>query len=74
MYPRAHTPILPQNNIICIELYGPRSLQDMNPLHLGLHNMFVLLFKRVQATCGNKIKMVTYMKFCIKGLRRIKLY
>ena len=44
MDPRPHTPVLPQNNFIWIELYGPPSLQDTNPLRLELHNMFVLLF------------------------------
>ena len=43
MYPRPNTPVLTQNNLIWIELSGPQIIQFVNPLHLDLRNMVVLL-------------------------------
>ena len=69
MDPRLHTPILPWNNFIWIELSGPPSLQAMNPLRLELYTLFVLLFWKGQATCGNKVGTVAERKFRIRGLK-----
>ena len=68
MYPRPHNPILPQNKFIWIELSGPPSAHAINPLHLGLHTLFILLFWKLQATCDNKIGTVEESKFIIRGL------
>ena len=56
MYPRPHTSILPQNNFIWIELYGPPSFQAMNTLFLELRNLFVLLFLEGHATCDKNLE------------------
>ena len=69
MDPRPHTPIIPQNNFIWIELSGPPSLQAMNPLCLELHNLFVILLLKGQATFGKKIGRVAERKFKIRGLK-----
>ena len=41
----------------------------MNPLRLEIHNMFVLLFRKVQETRGKKLGTVTWRKFIIRGLK-----
>ena len=69
MDPRHNIAIFPGNNFILIELSGPPSLQDMNPICLELHHVFVLLFWKGQPTCGNKIGTVTERKFRIRGLK-----
>ena len=40
MEPRPHTPILPQNSFRLIELSGPPSHQDINPLRLEINSLF----------------------------------
>ena len=40
MEPMLHTPILPQNNFMYIELSAPQSLQNMNPLRMEIHTFF----------------------------------
>ena len=56
MDPIPHTPLLPQNNFIWIELYGPPSFQAMNILFLELHTLFVLLFLEGHATCDKNLE------------------
>ena len=41
---RLNTPIVPQNDFICIELFVPISPQAVNPLRLEIQTLFVLLF------------------------------
>ena len=69
MDPRQHTPVLTQNNLVFIELSGPPIIQAMNPLYLELHNLIVLLFWKLQTTCGNKLGTVAEKKFRIRGLK-----
>ena len=69
IYISPHTPIPPQNNFILFELSVPLSVQDMNPLHLELHALFVLLFLKLQSTCGNRIGTVEERKFRIMGVK-----
>ena len=69
MKPRPHTPILKQNNFICIELSGPPGIQATNPLLLELRNMFVLLFWKGKATCFKKLETVSERKSRIRGLK-----
>ena len=56
MDPRPHTPILTQNNLICIELYVPPILQDKNPLCLELRNIFVILFREDKRPVATNLK------------------
>ena len=69
MDPRQHNPVLTWNNLVFIEISGPPSLQVMNPLYLELHNLIVLLFWKLQTTCGNKLGTVAERKFRIRGLK-----
>ena len=69
MYPIPHTFTLPGKNFICIELSGPRSLQAMNPLYLGSHNICLLLLLKGQTTCGKKLETAAERKFSIRGLK-----
>ena len=66
---RPHTTILPQNNFMWIEPSVPPIIQDINPLRLELHNMYVLLFCKGQATGVNKLGIVAYRKFMIRGIK-----
>ena len=58
---------------IWIELYGPRSIQDMNPLRLDQQNLFVVLFQKRQETCDNKLETETEMKFSARGIKNTVL-
>ena len=69
MDPMPHNIILPQSNLICIELSGPLIIQAMNQFHFYIHNMFVLLFLKEQSTCGNKLETVAERKFSIRGIK-----
>ena len=68
MEPRPHNSILTQNYSIPIELYGPPSIKAMNQICLGLHNVFVFLFWKLQATCDKKLVTVAERKFRIMSL------
>ena len=69
MDPRQHTTVFTWKKLVCIELSGPTSLQARNPLYLEFHNLILLLFWKVQTTCGNKLGTVAERKSRIKGLK-----
>ena len=66
---RPHTLVLPRKKCIWIELSVPQILQAMNTLYLDLHNMFVLLLRKVKVIYFKKIETTTYWKFIIRGLK-----
>ena len=69
MDPSPYTSVLSRSKIICIELSISQSLQAMNPLHLDLHSIFVLLFWKWQTICGKKLETVADRELRIMSLK-----